>query len=261
MKSVIAAALVLNIFAALAAGGAQAATVLITGTNRGLGLEFVRQYAAEGWTIIATARNLDDAKELKALAAAHKNISLKKLDVANAESIAALVKDLKGTPIDLLLHNAAVLGDLPKQTLGNFDYDNFEQVMSVNVYSPLALSQALRDNVVASQQKKIVALTSGAGVISGSAAGGNIYFYRASKAALNYSMKGLALDLKDKGVIVGVVAPGPTDTDMRRALVGEAAVNDNTPQTAVAGMRKVIAGLNEPGKLVPMNYDGKQLPW
>lgn len=244
-----------------AAGAVQAATVLITGSNRGIGLEFVRQYAADGWTVIATARDINDAKELKGLAAAHKNITLKKLDIIDEDSVKALAKDLKGQPIDILINNAGVLGDIPSQTFGGYKLSVFQQVMNVNAFGALAVSEALHENVIASGQKKIIAITSGAGIISGKGAGGPLSFYRQSKVALNMGMRGIAHDLKDKGVIVGIIAPGAVDTAMRREIVGEKAINDQRPEASVSSMRKVIADLSMASSGQPLNYDGKEMPW
>jgi len=259
MKSILTS--ILFAVTVLVAGMAQGATVLITGANRGLGLEFARQYAADGWTVIATARNLDGADDLKKLAAAHRNLSLKTLDVADLQSIAALAKDLQGAPIDVLINNAGVLGAPPDQTLGGFKYETFQEVMAVNTYGPLALSEALRANVIASTQKKIVAITSGSGIISGRAPGGRNYFYGTSKLALNMVMRGLASDLRGQGVIVGIIAPGAVDTDMRRQVVGDRASQDLRPEVSIAGMRKVIDGLTLAKSGIPLNYDGRELPW
>jgi len=250
--------IVLGLFSISAA---QAATVLVTGSNRGLGLEFVRQYAAAGWTVIATARNLTGAAELQALASAHKNIALKTLDVVDDASVKALVTDLNGMPIDVLINNAGVLGEKPGQTLGSFNQRTFQQVMITNAYAPLAISDALRANVAASTQKKIVAITSGAGIISFESRGGNTYFYSASKTALNMLMRGLAADVRRDKIIVGVIAPGAVDTDMRREVVGSAAANDQRPEDSVASMRQVIENLTPAQSGLPLNYDGQQLPW
>lgn len=251
----------LMIAAVTSASAAQAATVLVTGSNRGIGLEFVKQYAADGWTVIATARDLKDAKDLDALAAKNKNITLKQLDIVNEDSVNALAKDLQGVAIDLLINNAGVLGDIPSQTFGGYKLSVFQHVMNVNAFGALAVSQALHENVIASSQKKIVAITSGAGIISGRGAGGPLSFYRQSKVALNMGMRGIANDLKEKGVIVGVIAPGAVDTAMRREIVGDKAINDQRPEASVASMRKVIAGLTMANSGQPLNYDGKEMPW
>jgi NAD(P)-dependent dehydrogenase (short-subunit alcohol dehydrogenase family) len=240
---------------------ARTGTVLVTGSNRGLGLEFAKQYAARGWTVIATARNPDAAAELRSLAAANDRIAVETLDLVDTAAIKALAAKYRGKPIDVLVNNAGVLGDLGKQQLGAFDYPEFENVMAVNVYGALAIAEAFRENVAASQHKKIVSITSGSGMIS---IPGNLgpYFYRASKVALNMVMKVLADDLRSSGVIVGVIAPGTADTDMRRSLVGaERASRDQSPAAAVASMMQVIDGLTLEQSGLPLNYNGRQLPW
>lgn len=142
-----------------AAGG----TVLVTGANRGIGLEFARQYAERGWTVIATARKPAEATELSALAGKHPTLRIEPLDVASDESIAGLVTRLKAQPIDVLINNAGLLGDVPKQSVGGFDRTEFGYVMSVNAFGALKLSESLKPNLLAGAQKKVFALTSGLG--------------------------------------------------------------------------------------------------
>jgi NAD(P)-dependent dehydrogenase (short-subunit alcohol dehydrogenase family) len=240
---------------------AGATTVLITGSNRGLGLEFAKEYSERGWTVIATTRNPESATELKALAAKYPNLVIEKLDVLDQPGIEALAAKYQGRPIDILINNAGILGDLHGQTVGSLDYATFQQVMGVNVYGALAVSQAFRGNVARSEQKKIVAITSGSGVIS-RGGGSKMTFYRASKVALNMCMKGLASELHDQGIIVGLVAPGGVDTDMLRQAVGaERAAKALRPSQSVAGMIKVIDGLTQANSDKPLNYNGTVLPW
>ena len=182
--------------------------MLVTGSNRGLGFEFAKQYAARGWTVIATVRNLQSATELQALAAQNSRITIEKLDLLDTAAIKALAAKYDGRPIDLVVNNAGVLGDLDKQALGKFDYSEFEEVMAVNVYGALAVAEAFREHVAASQHKKIVSVTSGSGVISWSGSDLGPYFYRASKVALNMVMRVLANDLRSHGVIVGLICAG-----------------------------------------------------
>lgn len=244
------------------AGVAQAATVLVTGANRGLGLEFVRQYAADGWTVIATARNLADAGELKALAAKHRNIQLKTLDVVDAANLKALAAELKGVPIDVLINNAGVLGAKADQRLGSLKAEAFQQVMSVNAYAPLAISDALLENVAASEQKKIIAITSGSGQLAPAGGGNEGYFYNASKAALNMVMRRLAFDIRPRGIIVGIIAPGAVDTDMRREAVGaDVAARDLRPAQSIGAMRELIARLPMSKSGAFLNYDGREVSW
>ena len=240
---------------------ASPATVLVTGSNRGLGFEFAKQYAARGWTVIATVRSPERAGELRALAAKNDKIIVEKLDLSDTAGIKALAAKYEGKPIDLVVNNAGVLGDLDKQKLGSFDYPEFEEVMAVNVYGALAVAEAFREHVASSRQKKIVSITSGSGMIS---VPGNLgpYFYRASKVALNMVMKVLADDVRSRGVIVSMIAPGTANTDMRRALVGaERAARDQTPEAAVAAMMHVIDGLTLEQSGLPFDFTGRQMPW
>jgi NAD(P)-dependent dehydrogenase (short-subunit alcohol dehydrogenase family) len=147
-------------------GAQQPSTILITGSNRGLGLEFVKQYAAAGWNVIATARDVTGAKELRELVARYSRVTLEKLDLVDRAGIKALAAKYRGRPIDVLLNNGGLLGDMKAQQLGSLDYKQFEEVMAVNVYAPLAMAEAFQDSVAASTQKKIVSMTSRSGVIS-----------------------------------------------------------------------------------------------
>jgi NAD(P)-dependent dehydrogenase (short-subunit alcohol dehydrogenase family) len=242
----------------MASGAVQAATVMITGANRGLGLEFTKQYAAQGWTVIATARKPAEAKELNALAAANKSISVEQLDVTDLNGIKTLAAKYKGKPIDVLINNAGILGDVPKQSFGKLDRDLFHQVMDTNVFGAWAVSEAFRDNVVASEQKKIVALTSLLGSIT--TAGPGHTYYKASKAAMTMGLRVLGSEMRKQGVIVGIIAPGVADTDMLKEFgyVGPLTV---TAQVAVEGMIKVIGGLTPDMVKKPINYDGKPFEW
>ena len=246
---------------AVAASGAGVATALVTGSDRGLGFEFVRQYAERGWNVIATMRRPEAATALQALAENHRNIVIEKLDVLDERGVGALAELYRGKPIDIVINNAGVQGDLRGQALGSFDHANFLQVMNVNVYGALAVSQAFRENVIQSAQKKFIAISSAVGSISREG-GPNFYFYRASKAALNMCMKVLARELQDKGVIVGMVAPGAVNTDMARYVVGaERAATFQSPRQSVESMIKVIDGLTQSNSDKPINYDGSILPW
>lgn len=233
-------------------------TVLITGSNRGIGLAFAKWYAEQGWNVVATCRRPEQAEDLHALAGKHGSLSVELLDVTREDHIRDLADRYAGQPIDLLINNAAVLGPLPEQSLGGLDYDRFELTMAVNVYAPLRLSEALADNVVAAGGK-IVAITSGVASLTLMERMRGMYFYRMSKSALNMGWRALRTDLKPLGVAVLLVSPGMVDTSLLResGYRGEAL----TTEESVAGMVEIIADatLDDPG--LPINVDGRVLPW
>jgi len=236
-------------------------TVLVTGANRGLGLELVKEYAARGWTVIATARNPRDAVELNALAASDHDVTVETLDVRDAAQLAALAAKYRGKPVDVLINNAGVLGDLDAQALGALDYAEFEQVMAVNTFAPLAVSDAFREHVASSARKKIVAITSRSGIVSLPGWRGP-YFYRASKIALNMEMRMLADELRARGIVVAVVAPAPTDTDMLRQLIGpQGAAQQARPADSAAGLIDLIERVDLQQSGQPLFVDGTALPW
>jgi len=241
---------------------AASGTVLITGSNRGLGLEFATQYAARGWKVIATARNPGTATELRAMAAKNRNVTIDKLDVEDVPAIKALAAKYKGTAVDVLINNAGVLGDMQKQAPGSLDKKEFDDVMDVNVFGALATADAFLDHVAASGQKKIVAITSRSGIISQPGRRGPSY-YRASKVALNMVMKVLADDVRDRGVIVALVSPPPTETDMLKQLIGpENAARQQKAPDVIAGLIRVIDELTiENSGGPPVYFDGTLLPW
>lgn len=262
---------------AWAAEAAKQPTVLITGSNRGIGLEFARQYAARGWSVIATTRRPDEAKELKALAAERSNVVLERLDITSDAEVAALAAKYRGRPIDVLINNAALLEKLDSQLLGKLDYDLFNRSFAINATGPMRVTEALLENVAASNRKRIVALGSAAGSNGLLNAPSNLYPYRASKAALNLLMHNLALDVADRGILVALINPGLVDTRGVLGLKpGEAPpeafaglmpliragkITLITPQESVTAMLGLIDNLTPAQSGVFLNYDGKPLPW
>ncbi|MEZ5458941.1 MAG: SDR family oxidoreductase [Steroidobacteraceae bacterium] len=259
MRFLIRLVLALVMTGAAAAHASSAGTVLITGANRGIGLEFVRQYAERGWAVIATARKPAEATELAALAQQHKGVRIEMLDVASVDSIAALGKRLAGQPLDVLVNNAGVLGDLPPQTIGSLDQDTFEYVMAVNTFGALKLSEALKPNLLASGQKKVFAMTSGLGSSELTARRGGFYAYRMSKAALNIGFRALAADWRAEGIMVGIIAPGMVETQLLRQS-GFPGRGISTAES-VTGMIKVIDGMTLDNNGRAINYDGSVIPW
>lgn len=224
-------------------------TVLITGAGRGLGFEYARQYAADGWKVIATLR---EPKAGAKLAGLGKNVEIHIADVTERAALARLAKDLKGTPIDVLICNAGIYG--PKgQPFGQTDYAAWEQVMRINVLAPMATVEALVENVAKSDLKRIVMMSSSLGSIAKN--DGRDPIYRSSKAALNQVAKTLSADLKDRGITVVAVSPGWVKTDMG----GSAA--PLTPEVSIGGLRKVIARLTPKDSGRFFHHDGTENSW
>lgn len=238
----------------------EGAVVLITGANRGLGLEFARQYAARGCRIIATARNPAEATELNALAASNKNVTVEALDVVDRPAIEALALKYKDQPIDLLLNNAGIGGGIENQQFGKMNYDTFFEVMDVNVAGPMKMCEAFYKNVAASNLKKIVSVSSSQGSIA-SVKSPLLYWYRSSKSALNMQMVNLALQLQKKKVIVGLVTPGATATDFIPEKFRKAIKGIQTPQQAVADMMRNIDRFSMANSGTFFDYTGEIVPW
>lgn len=181
-------------------------TVLITGANRGLGLEFVRQYTAKGWQVLAACRSPERATELNELAKQHTEIKLLTLDVTKETDINALAQQLNGQAIDHLVLNAGVLGD-DCATLGDMTQAKWLEVLTINTIAPALLIQALRDNVAASEHKTIIGISTRVASISDNSSG-NMYSYRTSKAALNQILVSAAQNLREQEVKTLAIHPG-----------------------------------------------------
>lgn len=237
---------------------AEAPTVLITGSSRGIGLELARQYAARGWNVIATARNPDKSQVLQDLAKAHGNVTLEPLDVTDHAQIDALAARYKAKPIDVLLNNAGISGADEMGSFGHLDYAVYDKVHAVNVIGPLKMAEAFLPSIEASQQKKIINISSTEGSIGLVRGRGGSYFYRSSKAALNMVMRSLSVDLKPKGITVGLVSPGLVRDDFTKGLDLPIMI---TPAQSAAAVIKVIDGydLSKTGTFV--RHTGVEAPW
>lgn len=227
-------------------------TILITGANRGIGLEFVRQYADTGATILACCRYPDEATALKTLQNQHPQIHIYALDVSIPESILTLSKALS-QPIDILINNA---GRLEKgESFGQTTVDGLMQTYLVNAVAPLKMLEAFTPQIAKSQRKLVVNISSSMGSIEQNSSGG-YYSYRAAKSALNMLMKSAAIDLAPQGINVLVLHPGWVKTRMG----GEDAMI--TVEESISGMRKVIAQYApKPGELRFHRYDGDLVTW
>lgn len=232
-------------------------TILITGANRGLGLEFARQYAADGWEVFATSRNPESSAELQQLKKRHKNLSSDALDVTSDQSVKHLGETLSGKPIDLLVLNSAIY-TRNGSTLGELNFAGWRDSFETNVLGAIRVAERLIENVAASKRKQIVAISSGMGSVEalGSTFGfGIAYQYRTSKAALNMTMSILAKEVEAQGISVVTLSPGWVQTDMGGA---NAAL---TPEQSIGGMRKVLEAnpMELTGKF--LGYDGTTWPW
>ena len=225
-----------------------AATVLITGANRGIGLELARQYSEAGWQVIGTARQPDRATELANL----NNARVVQLDVTEQDSVVRLANELSGQSIDLLINNAGILPMM--RTVADIDIDQFEYALAVNSTGPVRVTQALLPNLRSGQQKKIINITSNLGSITDNTHGG-FYGYRESKAALNMFTRSLAADLRPEGFICIVMHPGWVQTDM-----GGASAPVPVKESA-NGIRSVVDNLapEDSGKF--WIFNGEQTPW
>ena len=222
-------------------------TVVITGANRGLGLEFARQYQQAGWNVIGTAREPGEATDLNAL-----KVRVEQLDVASADSVAALAAKLKGQSVDLLINNAGVSGGARR--LEELKMEDLEHIMNVNAYGPVRVTQALLPNLRTGAGKTVVSISSGLGSITQNTRGGN-YAYRQSKASLNMFMRTLAAELKGEGFVCIPMSPGWVQTDMGGPNA------QLTPEQSITGMRKVIDNLKPEDSGKFWNHDGSEVPW
>ncbi len=227
-------------------------SIMITSANRGLGLEFVRQYAADGWTIFAACRNPDAADDLHELTRSG-SITVLPIDVTDLSSVRHAAAGLNGESIDVLLNSAGIIGK-PGQRTGHIDYESWEQVLNVNTMGPLRVTEAFVEHVARSERKLIVTITSGLGSLTDNTSGGSIP-YRSSKAAVNMAMRSAAIDLAPRGIACVLVNPGWVKTDMG----GPGA--PLTPSESVAALKSLIAtfGLSHSGKF--FHYDGREYAW
>ena len=245
---------------------ANAETVLITGANTGIGLEFATEYAAKSWTVIATHHRSETPPELKALAAQYKTVRVEKMDVSNKEDIDGLAARLKAVPIDVLINNAGVYsksGAPKSQAFGSFDYALFDNIIAVNVRGPLMVMEAFVGNVKASKQKKFVSISSTVGSLVQPYPGTNAVFYRTSKAALNKEMQVIAEVLRPDGVSVVMIHPGQVRTE-RLISLAPGVVTDKDYMDAPESVAQMISTIDkvtlaDSGHF--MRYDHTPLPW
>ena len=229
------------------------ASVLITGSNRGIGLAFAQAYAADGWRVFASARTPAAARELSDLARQHPGrVTLHPLDVADGGAIAALARELKGEPIDVLINNAGVYDPAPR--FGRTDYDAWMQVFQVNAMAALRMAEAFVEHVARSERKVMAGVSSGMGSIADNGSGG-YYAYRTSKSALQMVMRSLAIDLAPRAIIAVALNPGWVKTDMGGAG------GTLTPEECARRLRTILDRLKPADSGKFWHYSGKEFPW
>jgi short-subunit dehydrogenase len=179
-------------------------TVLITGANRGLGYEFVKQYSENGFEVLACCRNKNNAKELEVLAEASNEIKVYELDVGNIKAIKSLSQQLQNEKIDVLINNAGIYRS---STVGNINYDEWIESFKVNAIAPYQMVENFLNQIINSDLKRVISITSKMGSIDDNTSGGS-YIYRSSKTALNSMMRCLTHDLKNQGVATLTLHPG-----------------------------------------------------
>jgi NAD(P)-dependent dehydrogenase (short-subunit alcohol dehydrogenase family) len=229
-------------------------TVLIAGANRGIGLEFVRQYVRAGERVLAACRTPAKAEALAKIAqGADGRVTVLEVDVASDESVRELERAVGEQPIDILLAVAGVMGPSRQQRPGEFDFPGWIETLSVNTLGPLRLAEAFRDNLRAGQGRKLIALTSGMGSTAGG--GGGYFAYRSSKAALNNAWRNLSYAYRADGIVCVAMSPGWVKTDMG----GSGA--ELTPEQSVTSMRRLIAAFGPADSGRYVGWRGEDIPW
>lgn len=231
----------------------QDSTLLVTGANRGIGLEITRQFAADGWNVLACCRNPAAADELQALQQRHAQIEVKALDVTDYAQMASLSAELGNRPIDVLLSNAGIYGS-KGVGFGEVDPAEWRAVLEVNTIAPMMLAQAFVEQVAASRRKLLAVISSKVGSIADNGSGGS-YHYRSSKTAVNQVVKCLSIDLAGRGISAIALHPGWVQTEM-----GGPNAEISTSES-VAGLKSILesAGAAQNGCFI--DYDGSSIPW
>jgi NAD(P)-dependent dehydrogenase (short-subunit alcohol dehydrogenase family) len=252
-RALLLATAVLCLAATTAPAAGPAPTVLVTGANRGIGLEFVRQYSALGWRVLATTRDPAAAKELNAFAAEHPNVVVEKLDLLDHAGIDALARKYAGQPLDVLVNNAGLMRGPDKgQMVGSIDYAEFDRFYRTNATGPLKVAEAFYPHVKAGNRKVMVALTTGKGARGIPVPGFTLY--KTSKAALDAIQQEMALRWKNQGIKVYTLNPGRVLTHGEPAGPGQSTV---AIEDSIRGMIGLIdrLGMEQSGQMFLWNGD------
>ncbi len=236
------------------------ARILITGANQGIGLEFTRQYAADGWDVIACCRTPAKADELRALASANSKVSIEQLDVRDHAAIDALGAKYADSALDVLLNNAGIIGPVPiaenihRQKFGSIDYGVWQEVIETNTFGPVKLAETFLRNLESGGQKKLVNISSNVGSIAERCQ--PAIAYSSSKSALNRATTIIAEQLKERGIIVALFCPGMVKT--RMDAWGNAGVG---VEESVSGLRPLIESLTLKDSGSFRDYTGRTIAW
>ena len=228
-------------------------SILVTGSNRGIGLELVRQYAADGWRVFACCRQPKKADALQQLATQNPAISIHALDVGRPEQIQALAETLRQQPIDILFNNAGIYGP-GRVGFGDTDLHAWLNIFHINCISQMQMMEAFVDHVAASELKTIAGMTSKMGSMADNGSGSS-YLYRSSKAALNAVLKSAAIDLRPRGIKVAVLHPGWVRTDMGGPNA------EITVEQCVSQLRRNLQQLSADTSGEFLDIDGSIIPW
>ena len=232
-------------------------SILISGSNRGIGLELARQYYEDGWQVYGSCRKPEMAIELSKLTANSAGaVQIIPLDVSDDESLKSASQMLKNEPLDIVFCNAGVYGPTKSEgaALGSIDYEAWEDVFRINTMAPLKLVETFLPNLELGQQKKIALMSSKMGSMADNNSGGS-YIYRSTKAALNAVSRSLAIDLSIRGFKVVCLHPGWVKTDMGgpNALI--------TTAESVKGIKNLLDNLQESQNASFLDYQGNKIHW
>jgi NAD(P)-dependent dehydrogenase (short-subunit alcohol dehydrogenase family) len=228
-------------------------TILITGCNRGIGLELANQYAAQGWQVHACCRNPDQATALNRLCEHFPDITVHALDVARPDQVQSLTSHLQDIPIDILFNNAGIYGPYDA-FFGNTDEARWLECLQVNVIAQMKMMEAFVTQVAASRHKLIAAMSSKMGSMADNGSGGS-YIYRSSKAALNAVMKSAAIDLAPQEIKVAILHPGWVKTDMGGPNAEISATE------SVRRMREILTSITPGNSGSFFDIDGSIISW
>ncbi|WP_346836948.1 SDR family oxidoreductase [Microbulbifer sp. SAOS-129_SWC] len=228
-------------------------TILITGCDRGIGLEAARQFAADGWRVLATYHEPVVPLELQAAAKSYPGLETLRLDVTDYDRMAELARELRGQSIDILLNNAAMFGPIVTM-FGGVLLSRWRKAFEVNTIAPYKMVETFLSHICASERKLVAVISSKKGSIADNT-GGGAYIYRSTKSAVNQVVRSLSIDLRERGVNVVAIHPGW----VRTAMGGTTA--SMSVEASVRAVKKLLLEIGPGHSGHFLNYDGAEIPW